>query len=277
MNPNPNLNLTITENPGPTPNFDSEANPIFCPSLPKKLCLPQSQPLFQYNTSCESILDVFNDHILLSILHKIDDYFDRQSWRLCCKHFRLLEASCRTHVSLLRVHILPLMWPLCPRLQHINLTHCTFLSDENLHSVVAVTARSRLQSLKLVKLHTFTDSGLLSLAKECSSLVEVDLSQCYQLSDLGIMAFAHIKTLKVLKLIGCRVVTDVGVVALSIGCEKLEVLKLKLCRGITDVSIVAMASHSRELRELDLSYTKVTFLFHFVFQIPQTMFLLENF
>ena len=91
------------------------------------------------------------------------------------------------------------------------------------------------------------------------------------------MAFAHIKTLKVLKLIGCRVVTDVGVVALSIGCEKLEVLKLKLCRGITDVSIVAMASHSRELRELDLSYTKVTFLFHFVFQIPQTMFLLENF
>ncbi|KAH1232987.1 F-box/LRR-repeat protein 3 [Glycine max] len=88
----------------------------------------------------------------------------------------------------------------------------------------------------------FTGIGLLSLNARCEHLVE--------LSILGVAAMAHAQNLRKLWLARCKMVTNMGIGCIVMGCKKLKLIFLKWCVGIGDL----VAIKCKELTTLDLSY-----------------------
>ncbi|MCO5611579.1 hypothetical protein L7F22_065832 [Adiantum nelumboides] len=204
-----------------------------------------------------SILDIFHDSILVNIQERLTHPLDLQAWSLSCKRFYALEAGSRRRLSLLRLHTFPALARRYPSLQYLDLSSCTFVSDEGLR-YVGLYAGKRLLSLNLSTVCTFSNLGLILLAKECISLCHLDLSKCLQVRDFGIMALAHIHTLQSLKLNGCIDVSDSSLAFLAFHCRSLRALSLKWCIRITDAALSAIGAYCLNLQELDVSYTEIT-------------------
>ncbi|KAJ7546630.1 hypothetical protein O6H91_08G047700 [Diphasiastrum complanatum] len=201
--------------------------------------------------------DLLDDYTLLNILERLQDSFDRQAWCLVCKHFLHLEVSCRKRIQLLRSEVLEQVLQRYTNLQHLDLSLCIRVTDRSLLSVAKFLG-VRLLSINLSKIGGFSDTGLAYLARECPSLVEVDLSYCSNLGDLGVISLAQLSNLQSLQLMGCHSITDAGLGCLAAGCKNLCVLNLKGCLGITDAGIAFIAANCKLLHTLDLSYTEVT-------------------
>ncbi|KAI5075317.1 hypothetical protein GOP47_0009393 [Adiantum capillus-veneris] len=221
---------------------------VFCRYVPEICCR---------SIKSMSILDILHDSILLNIQERLSHPLDLQSWALSCKRFYALEAGSRRHLSLLRLHTFPVLAQRYPSLQHLDLSSCTFVSDEGL-GYVALSVGKRLLSLNLSSVCTFTYLGLILLAKECISLLHLDLSKCLQVGELGIMALAHIHTLQSLKLNGCVEVSDSSLAFLAFHCRRLRSLCLKWCIRITDGALFTIGAYCLSLQELDVSYTEIT-------------------
>lgn len=204
-----------------------------------------------------SILDSLHDSILLNIQERLTHLSDLQAWALTCKRLYALEAVNRKSLSLLRLHTFPALAQRYPYLQHLDLSSCTFVSDEGLR-YLGLSAGKRLLTLNLSSVSTFSNLGLVLLAKECTSLLHLNLSKCLQVQDLGVMALAHIHTLHSLKLTGCVGVSDSSLAFLAVNCRSLRSLCLKWCVGITDRAIFAIGTYCLNLQELDVSYTEIT-------------------
>lgn len=99
--------------------------------------------------------------------------------------------------------------------------------------------------------------GLSSLAAKCGGLVELDLSNATELRDSGAAAVAEAKNLEKLWLARCRLVSDIGIGCIAVGCKKLKLLSLRWCVRVTDLGVGLIANKCRELRALDLSYLPV--------------------
>ncbi|EFJ37627.1 hypothetical protein SELMODRAFT_437235 [Selaginella moellendorffii] len=208
--------------------------------------------------SGDSVIDLLDDNILLQILERLEDRFDRQAWCLSCKHFLRLEASTRNRIQLMRHEVLEGILHRYSRLEHLDLSHCIQLVDENL-ALVGQIAGNRLASINLSRVGGFTSAGLGLLARSCcASLTDVDLSYCSNLKDSDVLALAQISNLQALRLTGCHSITDIGLGCLAAGCKMLKLLTLKGCLGITDIGIALVAVNCKQLRTLDLSYTEVT-------------------
>ncbi|KAJ7553334.1 hypothetical protein O6H91_06G093900 [Diphasiastrum complanatum] len=203
------------------------------------------------------LFDLLDDYILLNILERLQDSFDRQAWCLVCKHSLYLEVSCRKKIQLLRSEVLEKVLQRYTNLQHLDLSLCIRVTDASLLSVAKLVG-VRLLTINLSKIGGFSDAGLAYLARDCPSILDIDLSYCSNLSDLGIIALAQLSNLQSLKLVGCHSITDAGLGCLAAGCKNLCALNLKGCLGITDAGIAFIAANCKLLHTLDLSYTEVT-------------------
>ncbi|XP_002964312.2 F-box/LRR-repeat protein 3 isoform X1 [Selaginella moellendorffii] len=203
------------------------------------------------------LLDFVDEHILLEVLGKISDSFDRRSWRMVCRTFYKLECSVRRRLQLLRAELLPQALDRYERLEELDLTCCAGVTDENLIHV-ADKAGKRLAAIYLNRICGFTSTGLRYLSQHCLSLVEMDLSYCSYVEDDGLLGLARLNRIEKLKLTGCIRVTDMGLESLAAGCHRLKTLVLKGCVAITDAGIKLVAARSEELMILDLSFTEVT-------------------
>ncbi|GLJ38502.1 hypothetical protein SUGI_0784590 [Cryptomeria japonica] len=204
-----------------------------------------------------SIMGLLDDEILLTILEKLQDPTDRKSWCLVSKHFFSLEARSRKTVQLMRSQLLPRILQRYNKIQHLDLSLCSQMTDESLGHVARLIG-NRLLSINLSKLWTFTHFGIAQLVQRCQSLVEVDLSNCTEFTDYTAEAIAHAQNLKSLKLVKCKQITDMGLGCIAVGCNKLQTLNLKWCVGVTDLGVELVAVKCKELRNLDLSYLQIT-------------------
>lgn len=126
--------------------------------------------------------------------------------------------------------------------------------------------KSTLRSIKLSPSMFFANVGFSKLVMNCSDLVEIDLSNATEFTDSGAAAIAKAKNLERLWLVRCKLVSDIGIGCIAVGCRKLRLINLKWCLRVGDLGVGLIAMKCKEIRCLDLSYLPVILIF-FLFSL----------
>ncbi|ONH99734.1 hypothetical protein PRUPE_6G046600 [Prunus persica] len=202
--------------------------------------------------------DIFTNEIIHTILdHLNDDPFAKKSFSLVCKSFYFIERLHRKSLKPLRSELLCRTLNRYPSISHLDLSLCPRVDDPSLTSL-SVSWKSTLRSINLSRSRDFTSIGLLRLATNCSSLVEIDLSNGTELTDSAAKAIAEAKNLERLILARCKLITDIGIGCVAVGCRKLRLLCLRWCLRVTDLGVGLIAMKCKDLRSLDLSCLRIT-------------------
>ncbi|KAI4365541.1 hypothetical protein MLD38_021518 [Melastoma candidum] len=204
--------------------------------------------------------DAISHEIVFLILdHLLPHSLDVKSFSLVCKSFYSIESLHRRHLRPLRTHHLPSVLSRYPNLSRLDLSLCPRVPDSTLHVLSSSPSLSpSLRSIDLSRSRFFTPSGLSSLALRCSNLVDVDVSNATDMRDAGAAALAQAKNLERLRMARCKMVTDIGIGCVAVGCRKLKELVLKWCLGVGDLGVGLVAVKCRDLRTLDVSYLPIS-------------------
>lgn len=208
----------------------------------------------------ENPFEVLSEELVFTILDLLEsDPKDTKSFSLCCKWFHALEGKHRRVLRPLRADLLPAMVARYTSVTELDLSLCPRVSDGSL-SLVAGAYQETLRRVDLSRSRFFTGNGVLSLAASCRNLVELDLSNATELRDAAAAAVARGANLRKLWLNRCKMITDMGIGCIAVGCRKLRLISLKWCVGVGDLGVDLIAIKCKELHTLDLSYLPVSFL-----------------
>lgn len=206
----------------------------------------------------ENIFDVLTEEIVFTILDFLDpNPLDKKSFSLACKAFYGIESRHRKALKPLRSEHLITVLKRYPHLEHLDLSLCPRITDNSL-TIISVLCKSTLRSIDLSQSRFFSHVGLWNLATNCSGLVEIDLSNATELRDAGAAAIAEAKNLERLWLARCKLITDMGIGCIAVGCKKLRSISLKWCLGVGDLGVGLIAVKCKQIRHLDLSYLPIT-------------------
>ncbi|KAK8601398.1 hypothetical protein V6N13_058889 [Hibiscus sabdariffa] len=215
-------------------------------------------PLSPHSSSNSNPFDILTEEIVCKILdHLHEDPFATKSFSLTCKSFYFIESRHRGILKPLRADLLPRTFHRYPFVSHLDLSLCPRVDDATLN-VLSSTWKSSLRSINLSRSRFFTNAGLSSLFINCSGLVEVDLCNATHLTDLAASAIAEAKNLERLSLARCKLITDMGIGCIAVGCRKLKFLCLKWCLRVGDLGVQLIALKCQQIRSLDLSYLPIT-------------------
>ncbi|KAA8536797.1 hypothetical protein F0562_029275 [Nyssa sinensis] len=165
----------------------------------------------------------------------------------------------------------------CPSLQVLDLSRCDKVTSSGFISVIrghsdirqlnavycffelSTTLLHWLKDLK--NLNTIrvdgaqvSDSSFQIISSNCKILVEIGLSKCKGVTDMGIMQLVSgCLNLKILNLTCCNSITDVAISAIADSCRNLLCLKLESCDLLTEKSLNCLGSCCLLLEELDLT------------------------
>ncbi|GAV76944.1 LRR_6 domain-containing protein [Cephalotus follicularis] len=218
----------------------------------------KKQKTIETITNNNNIFDLLSEEIIFTILDNLNQNpLDKKSFSLVCKSFYTTESNHRKTLKPLRPDHLKTILTRYPNTTHLDLSLCPRVTDSSL-TTISNTCNSALKSINLSRSGFFSSNGLLSLAMKCKNLVEVDLSNATELRDAGAAAIAEARNLERLWLGRCKLVTDMGVGCIAVGCRKLRLLSLKWCLGVGDLGVGLVAIKCEELRSLDLSYLPIT-------------------
>ncbi|KAF0297338.1 Dynein regulatory complex subunit 6 [Amphibalanus amphitrite] len=95
-----------------------------------------------------------------------------------------------------------------------------------------------------------TGSGISLL--DLKGLVELDLSQCSRVSDIGVTHVVRHAGLRRLSLAHCPQLGDGAVALLGRHCPALEWVRLAGCASLTDRGLTGLVQHARRLKHLDV-------------------------
>lgn len=210
--------------------------------------------------SSSNPFDVLTEEVVLKILDYLDnDEYPsaRKSFSLTCKTFYFIESGHRKTIKPLSAELLPRTLHRYPFVSHLDLSLCPCVDDSTLN-MISSTWKATLHSINLSRSRFFTNVGLSSLFVNCSGLVEVDLSNGTELTDLAASAIAEAKNLERLRLARCKLITDMGIGCIAVGCRKLRLLCLKWCLRVGDLGVELIALKCKGIRSLDLSYLPVS-------------------
>lgn len=101
------------------------------------------------------------------------------------------------------------------------------------------------------------NEGLATIARQCRNLQVLHLDSCRTLTDFGLNAVvAHCTQLIELAVCGNRRLTDAPLIALahSAASRTLQVLNVTSCAMISGAGIVAIATHCKSLHTLDVTF-----------------------
>lgn len=210
-------------------------------------------------TTCNcNPFDFLTEEIIFTILDYLnDDPFAKKSFSLTCKAFYSIESHHRKTLKPLRAELLSRTLHRYPHIEYLDLTVCPRIEDSMLN-VVSLACKDALCSINLSRSRFFTNIGLSSLVSSCFNLVEIDLSNGVELNDLAASAIAEAKNLEKLWLARCKLITDLGIGCVAVGCRKLRLICLKWCLKISDLGVQLLALKCKEIRSLDLSYLQIT-------------------
>ena len=229
----------------------------------------QVQPLINNNNNNNnnnglsfSYFDLLSEEIVFTILDLLaPNPLDKKSFSFVCKNFYFLESKHRRILKPLRSEYLPKVLTRYPHVTHMDLTLCPRVTDSTLTNI-ASACNSNLVSIDLSMSKFFTGVGLLNLAVKCENLVELDLTNATELKDSAAAMVAEARNLERLWMGRCKMVTDMGVGCIAVGCRKLKLLSLKWCVRVGDLGVGLIAVKCKDIRSLDLSYLPVILLLH---------------
>ncbi|GMH26370.1 hypothetical protein Nepgr_028213 [Nepenthes gracilis] len=208
--------------------------------------------------SRNNLFDLLTEEIIFCVLDYLNDNpLDRKSFSLVCKSFYSIECQHRRNLKPLRSELIPSIINRYPYVCKLDLTLCPRITDDSLLAI-SVARGDALRSIDLSRSKFFTGTGLANLVGNCRNLVEMDLSNATELRDSAAAAIAEAKNLERLWLGRCKMITDIGIGCIAVGCKKLRLICLKWCLGVGDLGIGLIAVKCKEIRSLDLSYLPIT-------------------
>lgn len=212
----------------------------------------------------ENGFDLLTEETVFTILDFLDpNPLDKKSFSLTCRAFYGIESRHRKALKPLRAEHVTTVLKRYPYLENLDLSLCPRITDNSL-TIISVMCKSTLRSINLSQSRFFSHDGLWNLAMNCSGLVEIDLSNATELRDSGAAAIAKAKNLERLWLGRCKLITDMGIGCIAVGCKKLRSISLKWCLGVGDLGVGLIAVKCKQIRLLDLSYLPVILAFFFI-------------
>jgi len=204
-----------------------------------------------------NFFDLLAKDLLYTILdHLRDDPSAPKFFSQACKSFYALESTHRTALRPRRLDFLPRAPLRYPSILHLDLTLCPCVDDFALKAL-SFAWRASLRSVDLSRCKFFSHVGLSALALNCTCLVEVDLSNRPDLTDVAAKAIAEAVNLERLRLGRCKGITDMGIGCIAVRCGRLRHVGLRWCIRVTDFGAGLIAIKCKEIRSLDLSYMPV--------------------
>ncbi|KAF8010549.1 hypothetical protein BT93_J1245 [Corymbia citriodora subsp. variegata] len=215
------------------------------------VAVPDDRPTNPFDGLTEEIVHLILDHL------EDDDPLAHKSFSLVCRSFLSAESRHRRSLRPLSSDLLPLIPRRYPFIERLDLSLCPRVDDEVLASLSRAWS-STLRSVNLSRSRFFGHAGLSSLATNCAGLVEIDVSNATELTDAAAAAIAEAKNLERLRMGRCKLITDMGVGCIAVGCRKLTLLCLKWCLRVSDLGVGLIAMKCADMRSLDLSYLPIT-------------------
>ena len=145
-------------------------------------------------------------------------------------------------------------------LREVSVSGCRDVSDDGV--IAFIQSCSRLLRLDLSGT-AITDRALLEISLRCPSLSRIELSQCLELTDAGILSLTrNCRELGVLVMDDLPLLTDDAVTnardGIAVRCEEMTRLVLTRCARLSVRSLVALAnSQCLALRALNMSLIPV--------------------
>ncbi|KAL1819188.1 hypothetical protein ACET3Z_014057 [Daucus carota] len=205
-----------------------------------------------------NLFDHLSEELIFLILdHLKDSPFDSKSFSLVCKSFHKLESLHRKTLKPLHPKHLPKILNRYQYVSNLDLSLCPRVTDEALIFISSM-CKKMLRSINLSRSRFFSHLGLSNLVKNCCGLVEIDLSNAEDLRDSGLAVLAEAKNLERLSLARCKMITDIGIGCVAVGCRRLRFISLRWCLGVGDLGVGLIAAKCKEMQSLDLSYLPIT-------------------
>lgn len=137
-------------------------------------------------------------------------------------------------------------------LAQVYLRGCTAILNEEIQ-ILAVTCGNTLKVCDLVGLNNLNDTALQAMGRFCHALVDLDVSACFELSDIGIISVATgCQMLRCLRMDHITKVTDAALQPISLHLKELLVLSIKGCSLLSQ-----LARLPPHMVELDARETKI--------------------
>ncbi|KAL2317408.1 hypothetical protein Fmac_031284 [Flemingia macrophylla] len=211
---------------------------------------PNSTNLFDH--LARELICIILDHLL-----RDDDPFAAKSFSQVCKSFHALESTRRLKLKPRRLEYLGRILKRYRWISQLDLTLCPCVDDATLERL-SLAWSSSLRRVDLSRTRLFSHVGVSSLALNCTCLVEIDLSNRADLTDLAAKAIANAVNLERLSLGRCKSITDLGIACVAVGCSRLRHVGLRWCIRITDFGAALIAIKCKQIRSFDLSYLPIT-------------------
>ncbi|XP_072075377.1 F-box/LRR-repeat protein 3 isoform X4 [Arachis hypogaea] len=165
----------------------------------------------------------------------------------------------------------------CPLLKTIDVSRCNCISSSGLISLVSghvdlvqiaagyclselsgplVHCLKNLEQLSVIRIDgvQVSDFFLQTIGKNCKFIVELGLSKCIGVTNMGILHLVSgCGSLKILDLTCCRSITDAAISTIADTCPDLVCLRLESCDMVTENCIYHLGSSCLLLEELDLT------------------------
>ncbi|KAJ4719392.1 F-box/LRR-repeat 3-like protein [Melia azedarach] len=136
-------------------------------------------------------------------------------------------------------------------LLQVNAGYCiSELSAALLHHI------AELKNLKVIMMDgaLISDYSLQTISVNCKSLVEIGLSKCIGVTNMGIIQLVSgCINLKIIDLTCCHSLTDAALCAIADSCRGLVCLKIESCNMITEKGLYQLRSFCLQLEEIDLT------------------------
>ena len=153
-------------------------------------------------------------------------------------------------------------------LRQISFRHC-MVGAENILSMTSGCAH--LREICLHGCNGVTDLSIRALAENSPELISLDVGECDEITDNGLIAVAdahsnittikaagrlYFSNLKIVNFSRCFRITDIGILAFVQNCRHLSEIDISYCRNITDIGVSAIAQHCSLLRNINLHRCK---------------------
>ncbi|KAI5458496.1 hypothetical protein BGZ63DRAFT_47570 [Mariannaea sp. PMI_226] len=216
----------------------------------------------QVEDTCWPPVNRLPNEILISIFSKLSNTSDLYHCLLVCKRWarnavdqlwhRPACINWRNHSSICQT--LGLEHPFFSYRDFIKRLNLAALADKvNDGSVMPLAICTRVERLTLTNCRGLTDSGLIALVENSSSLLALDISNDANITEQSINAIAlHCKRLQGLNISGCDNISNESMINLARNCRFIKRLKLNECVQLQDDAIFAFAENCPNILEIDL-------------------------
>lgn len=185
-------------------------------------------------------MDYLPEQLVWEILRRIKKTTDRNSVSLTCKRLHGLDNEQRES---LRIGC-----GLDPANEALTSLCCRFLNLTK----VEITYTGWMSKLG----KQLDDQGLLILSNHCPSMIELSLSYCTFITDVGLGYLSSCSKLSALKLNFTPRITGCGILSLVVGCKILTVLHLIRCLNVNSVEWLEYLGRLGTLEDLSIKNCK---------------------